>query len=185
MKVSELIKEVNKDIYDKLQNGDIIGWLNRALDDLSPVSRYQKSQTISVVADQKDYALPTDMVELVYLVDEKQVFEYPIHDMESSGYKIWGNTLTIQPTPAESKELTLYYYARLPHLTLFDQEAEPVIRSDFHDLLVLYAVAKAKYMDDEESLQVNAWNEYQLRKQQFAAEMMKNDGSVHQVRLVT
>lgn len=183
MKLSELIKEVNKDIDDQLPNADITGWLNRALDDLSPVAKYQKSITISLVKDQKDYVLPTDMNEIVHVIGDVPLHDIPLTDNSSTGYKVWGNSLTIQPTPEESKEITLYYYANLPHLV--NPDDVPAIRSDFHDLLVLYTVARAKYMDEEESMQQNAMSEYLNRKLEYVRSITETSNESYQVRLIT
>jgi hypothetical protein len=174
MKLTVLINEVNKDIDDTLDTGDITGWINRGLDDLSPIAKHQKSTTISLVKDTKIYAVPSDLIAIAALIDETDninPIEYSalqMRDYANRGYKRWGSDFIIQPTPSEAKTLTLYYHARLPHLT---GDAEPVIPSEFHDLLVLYAVARARYMDEEEGLQLNAWAEYQRRKSEFAAYM--------------
>jgi hypothetical protein len=176
MNLSELIREVNKDIDDSLANIDVTGWINRALDDLSPYANYQKASTISLVADQKQYALPSDLIRIVHLLDEDKLVEYqqiPVNDLYSTGYKRWGNNIIIQPTPKENRDLTLYYQARLPHLVNADDV--PAIPEEYHDLLVLYAVAKAKYQDEEESMQNNAMQEYMMRKDQFIAFMQAGD----------
>jgi hypothetical protein len=168
MKLSELQKEVNKDIDDSLPNADINGWLNRCLDDLTPVANYQKSAVINIVADQKEYPLPLDLVTIAFLIDgERQLSTVPINDFGNSGYKFWGNNIILQPVPKDAKTLDLYYQARLPHLVNADDV--PAIPEEYHDLLVLYAVAKAKYQDEEESMQNNAMNEYYARKNEFIA----------------
>jgi hypothetical protein len=170
LKLSELIAEVNKDLDDTLSNADIIGWLNRCLDDLSPVANYPKSSTISTVKDQKEYALPSDLINTVLLIDEDKKLEYPQVELRNyayTGYKRWGANVTLQPTPSEVRTLSLYYHATLPKLV--NPDDVPAIRSDFHDLLVLYAVAKAKYQDEEESMQLNAMSEYTARKEAFIA----------------
>lgn len=174
MNLKEIINEINKDIDDELDNADLIGWINRALDDLSPFANYQAFAEISLVADQKAYPLPADLVKLVQVTDESgtlpvQLLEQPLNDFISCGYKVIGRDLVIQPKPTQAKPLTLYYESRLPHLK--DPEDVPVIRPDFHDLLVLYAVARARYQDEEESLQVNAKSEYLSRRSQFVYEM--------------
>ncbi|WP_394137430.1 phage adaptor protein [Cytobacillus oceanisediminis] len=168
MKLSDLIKEVNKDIDDSLSNGEITGWLNRALDDLTPYAKYQAFKTISLISEQKEYSLPADLFEIIHLVDEndgKSFNQIPMQDFSSNGYKRWGGKLIFQPLPKQNKDISLYYHARLPHLV--NPDDAPVISEEFHDLLVLFAVAKAKYQDEEESMQNNAMQEYFMRKEQF------------------
>jgi hypothetical protein len=182
MNLASLIKEVNKDIDDSLSNGDVTQWLNRALDDLTPVAKYKRSVTIPLIAGQTNYDLPSDFHKIELLMDVYKLPEIPLEDHSSRGFKKWGNTLTIQPIPENKGVLTLYYYAKLPHLSNSDDE--PVIPSHYHDLLVLYAVARAKYQDEEPEMQMNAWSEYQNKKREFAIEQ-NQDGEVGQVRLVT
>lgn len=170
MKLSDLIKEVNKDIDDSLSNGEIIGWLNRALDDLTPYAKYQELQTISLISDQKEYSLPANIFEIVHLLDENSGISFnqiPMQDFSSTGYKKWGGKLIFQPIPKKNQAISLYYHARLPHL--INPDDIPSIPEEFHDLLVLYAVSKAKYQDEEESMQNNAMQEYLMRKEQFIA----------------
>lgn len=181
LKLSQLILEVNKDIDDTLSNADIIGWLNRAIDDLTPYTKYKKLATITTVAGQKNYELPLDFLNLEHLFDEvtkREVTLLPMDDTNNWGYKRWGNTLILQPTPKEIGELTLYYHAKPP--SLVNPEDEPVIPIEYHDLLVLYAVAKAKYQDEEESMQTIAMNEYYTRREQFIT--FSQMGDIYQIQ---
>lgn len=183
MKLSELQAEINKDVDDTLDNSELTGWINRALDDLSPFAKYPKSVDISLVQGVKQYDLPNDLFEMVHIVDEdnsKTYSQIPMEDFFSTGFKRWGNVLRFQPTPKENANVTLYYYARLPHLVSPDDV--PDIPEEFHDLLVLYAVAKAKYQDEEESAQQNAMQEYYSRKEQFIA--FQQSGETFQVQEV-
>ena len=41
--LQELILQVNRDVDDIFENGDIQHWLNRALDDITPIARIEKS----------------------------------------------------------------------------------------------------------------------------------------------
>jgi hypothetical protein len=181
MNLKQLIAEVNKDIDDSLANADITGWLNRALDDLSPYAKLKKSAVLSLVPNQKQYTLPTDLMEIVHIFDGSlKMNRIPMDDFYSYGYKQWGNAIIIQPTPQETKNLDLYYHARLPHLV--NPDDVPAIPEEYHDLLVLYAVAKAKYQDEEESMQVNAMNEYYARREQFIT--FNQVGEVYQIQEV-
>ncbi|WP_108669552.1 hypothetical protein [Peribacillus acanthi] len=181
MKLSQLIQEVSKDIDDTLSNADITGWLNRAIDDLTPYAKHKKIATIQTVIDQKNYELPSDFRNLEHLFDEgikRELALLPMDDTYNRGYKKWGNTLILQPVPKEAGELTLYYHAKLPRLV--NPDDEPVIPSEYHDLLVLYAVAKAKYQDEEESMQAIAMNEYYARREQFIT--FSQTGEIYQIQ---
>lgn len=169
MNLSELIKEVNKDIDDSLPNGDITQWLNRGLDDLTHYVNLQKHQVINVYKDQSNYPIPSDLVKVVYLIDKnnKRLTQIPFDDFSSDGFKLWGKEIIFQPAPKEDGEMNLYYHATLPRLSNTDDI--PAIPEQFHDLLVLYAVAKAKYQDEELDMQNSAWGDYLRRKDEFIA----------------
>lgn len=162
MNLKDIRAEVNKDIDDQLNNADITGWVNRALDDLSLVARYKKKVDINLVNGVSDYTLPSDVLDIIAVGDLVGV---PFNDFVSRGYKIIGDTLTLQPVPSEDGVITLVYTAPLPHLA--NDDDVPNIPLNFHHLLVLYAVAKAKYADEEESMQTNMMNEYESRKSDF------------------
>ncbi|OHR74002.1 hypothetical protein HMPREF3291_05295 [Bacillus sp. HMSC76G11] len=183
MDLRELTLEVLKDIDDSLTDSDIKGWLNRCLDDLTPVAKYQKMISIPLLAGEKTITLPDDLHEIVLLTDGECDYKgISLMDKTSIGYKRWENTLTLQPEVEEDSTFTLYYYARLPHLV--EVTDVPVIRPDFHDLLVLYGVAKAKYKDELVDMQQTTMQEYFDRKNQFANEIIQGDFEVYQVRLM-
>jgi hypothetical protein len=176
MKLSDIWKEINKDIDDSLPNGDLTGWINRALDDLSPHANVQKSTTISLVADQKEYNVPADLLKVSYFLDEnKPLHPIAMNDFHSYGFKRWGDKFIIQPTPKEAKTLDLYYQARLPHV--INSDDVPAIPEEFHDLLVLYAVAMAKYQDEELEMQQEVMQRYLIRKEEFIQSQHSNDVS--------
>lgn len=176
MNLNELIKEVNKDIDDSLPNADIIQWLNRGLDDLTPYAKHQKYESIQLTTGQKNYPLPSDLFRIVYLMDEdrqKRFTHIPFDDFSSNGYKIWGKELLFQPVPKEEKEISLYYHARLPRLVNSDDI--PALPEEYHDLLVLYAVSKAKYQDEEPEMESIVLREYFRRKEEFISFNQSNE----------
>jgi hypothetical protein len=172
--LKEIMSEVNKDIDDEYDSADLLGWINRGLDDLTPFANYQALSTVVLVPGQKAYPLPAALTALTQVTDDQTnisvlLDELPLNDFTSCGYKVIGRDLVIQPKPTEARTLTLYYTSQLPHLK--NPDDVPVIRPDFHDLLVLYTVARARYQDEEESLQINAMSDYLKRRNQFVYEM--------------
>lgn len=166
MNLENIIEEINKDADDTLDNAEIIGWVNRCLDDLSPYSNYQKSTVISVVSGQKEYELPSDVISIFQLVDRNRVLpQLPVSNYQREGYKVWGDKIILQPTPEEDKELELFYYATLPRLQ--NMEDVPAFHSQFHELLIYYTLAKFNFQDEEEDKQMNAWSDYAARKDDF------------------
>jgi hypothetical protein len=174
MNLEQLINEINKDLDDSLENEELLGWINRCMDDLSPIAQYQKSAAISLVVDQKEYDLPSDYIRLVEFINgDVPLSRVTLKDFSSTGYKLWGNKLILQPTPDQEGTCDLYYEAKLPYLV--NLEDEPQIPSQFHDLFIHYTVARARYQDEEENLQLGAWSEYKKRKDEFVTFLTQAD----------
>jgi hypothetical protein len=163
MNLKKIIDEINKDIDDDLDNDILTGWINRALDDLTPYARYKKKTTINVLTGVTDYTLPSDLLD-VEIVGEN-IPRLPLNDFNHVGYKVLGNALTLQPEPTDDYTMDVIYNATLPYLV--NNEDVPAIPSNFHNLLILYVIAKFKYQDEELGFQSNAMQEYERKKQDF------------------
>jgi hypothetical protein len=176
LNLTQLQAEINKDIDDTLSNSDLLGWINRALDDLTPYAKHKQMASIPLLVGEKNYTLPSDLIEIVHVFHEtinQELPLLPMDDRNNFGFKKWGSTFILQPTPQEEGSISLYYHSRLPHLA--NPNDEPKIPSEYHDLIVLYAVAKAKYQDEEESMQQNAMQEYYSRREQFITFMQTGE----------
>jgi hypothetical protein len=181
MNLQEIIDEINKDVDDELENEDIVGWVNRCLDDLTPVARYQKLMTITTTSGVNTYSLPSDLTKVVQVVDNTTPLNpLNVSDFNKDGYKVFANQLILQPTPEDEREITLYYEGNLPYLT--EASDVPVIHSSFHDLFVLYTVARFMYKDDETYRKSDAFAEYVQRKREFVRFM--NRPSIESIRNV-
>jgi hypothetical protein len=163
MNLEEIRNQVNTNIDDEVDNDPLTSWINLGLDDLTPYAQYKKSTTINVVTGQTDYTLPADIHDIV--VVGQNLRKLPLNDFTNYGYKVLGNTLALQPEPTEDITMQVIYNAILPHLE--DDEDEPVIPSNFHNLLVLYVIAKYEFSNEELGFQGNATQEYERRKQDF------------------
>jgi hypothetical protein len=42
MNLEQIIEEINKDLDDTFDNGELIGWINRCIDDLTPFAKIKK-----------------------------------------------------------------------------------------------------------------------------------------------
>lgn len=153
MNLQQIVNAVNKDIDDQLSFGDIQGWVNQCLNDLSSIAKYEKKATFTG----KAFTLPSDCVE--------------INSIKENGYIVpyerWGNEITL----SETKTVDLYYYGELPELNNVNDI--PQIPKAYHSLLVLYGVAKAKYQDDETEAQKIAWSEYLNKLEEFKSYINK------------
>lgn len=179
MDLSQIVEEVNKDLDDSLDAGDITGWVNRALDDLTPLSK-KAAKYVAPVSPV--ISLPDDLFEIeLLMVNDEEFHLIDLRNKSDVGYKLWGNELTIQKGPDEG-EIELYYYKRLSHLE--DEDDIPEIEPSFHDLLVLYASAHSQYAEEEPERQMDAMNRYIARKREYQSFVMKNSNETYQVRLV-
>lgn len=181
MKLSELLREVNKDIDDSLDNSDITAWFNRCLDDLAPIIK-KEAKTVMDIDSTNAYTIPEDLYELhMVFADDNQYFPIPIQDKDSKGYKIWANEMSFQKGP-ESGEIKLYYHRKLSSLVNADDV--PEIPTPFHDLLIHYAVAYSQYADDEHERQRDAFNRYYQRKQELESYILHNSNTSYTVQIV-
>ena len=69
MNLQELILQVNRDVDDIFENGDIQHWLNRALDDITPIARIEKKATLTY-----PYKLPNDVQDIERVMQTNKVF---------------------------------------------------------------------------------------------------------------
>lgn len=175
MNLKELRNEILKDNSDTLNNADITGWINRGLDELSLVARFKKTISFPLIENQTDYKLPSDFLKNVIVSYTKDSISsklpyLTLSNFHQTGYKIIGNTLSIQNLKNVSS-INLVYEANLPHLVSdTDIPAIPIV---FHDLLVLYTLTRTKYKDQIDDLQSIAMNDYMRRKNELI-EYVKN-----------
>jgi hypothetical protein len=164
MNLEQIIDEVNKDLDDSLDTEDILGWVNRCMDDLSVIAKKEDKKTADI-SSINAYELPDDVLEIVRVVVNGD-------DLDRTGYEVWNNVLSLQNGP-DSGLLELYYYRRLAHLT-DDTGGIPEIDPAFHDLFVLYTVAHNQFMEEEPEKEMDAMNRYYRRKQEYTDFMRKN-----------
>jgi hypothetical protein len=156
-------------VEEEYDAGTIIGWVNRALDDLTPVAKVEalKSYTIDGT---NSYTLPSDLhMPAVTLVNGIQWHEVPITDRFSTGYTTWGNTLTLWGSSVPtSGTIDYYYYRRLKHLVTTDMNAEPELDPEFQDLLIHYAAGMIQFTEEEYD-RPDAMTKYNERKKEYTA----------------
>lgn len=164
MNLGEMIKQVNIDTDEVFNPQDIRDWINRGIDDISPIAR-KKERKIAVLNPSQAYEIPADCREIIHVFAAgRELQRVPEFDRESKGYWTWGNELFTQKGPLEG-EIELFYHRNLKRLT--NDNEEPEIEPEFHDLLILYAVAMSQYMDDEMQRHSGAFQRYQQRKQEY------------------
>ena len=170
MNLEQIIEEVNRDLDDTLENEAVIGWVNRCIDDLTPLAK-KEALLITDANILNSYDLPEDLHEIGFVVaDDTEYERIAFNDNANKGFKIWANTLFLQPA-VSSGSVQLYYYKKLAHVA--ETEDIPEIEEQFHDLFVLYTVAYNQFMEEEPEKQADAMNRYNMRKRDFAEYVRK------------
>ncbi|MGF6951868.1 hypothetical protein QF028_004373 [Neobacillus sp. B4I6] len=182
MNLEQIINEINKDLDDTQDNGDLIGWINRCMDDLSPIAK-KEAKTVYEISSLNGYDLPEDLLEIaLVLVNGTQYDPVVLNDSWSTGYKRWGNVLSLQNAPSDG-QVELYYFKRLSHLE--NLEDVPEIEPTFHDLFILYTIAHQQFSEDEPERQMDALTRYNNRNGEFNRFVMANSFVYNSQRQIT
>lgn len=181
MNLEQIINEVNKDIDDSIGDEEIKGWVNRGIDDLSPLVK-KEAYVMTNVTQENRYDLPADLMEIAFIRADGREYPYiPINDNDSTGYKVWGGKLYFQPE-IDNGEVELFYHKRLNHLDALTDE--PEFEPAFHDLLVLYAISQSQFADEEPQRQIDAMNRYLGRKEEFKSYLFSQSNAAYQIKEV-
>jgi hypothetical protein len=165
VKLSDIRTQINLDIDESYDNVVLNNWINRALDDLTSVAKREAKATLT-----SPYTLPTDLHEIVYVIQDGQTLEeVAVNDPYTTGYELWGNSLTLQHT--SDSPIDLYYFKRLTKLT--NDTDVPEIEEEFHDLLILYALGHIQFEDEDYDDRPDALGRYQARKQEYRQYIQK------------
>jgi hypothetical protein len=169
VKLSDIIAQVNGDVEEDYDAGPIIGWVNRALDDLTPVARVEAQKTYTIDGT-NSYLLPTDLHKpVIVLVNNIEWRELPLTDRLSTGYRGWGGNLSLQGSwIPDTGTIDYYYYRRLAHLSTTDMNAEPELEPEFHDLLIHFAAGMIQFTEEEYD-RPDALQKYNQRKEAYTA----------------
>ncbi len=142
-----------------LDNGFLTNALNEASYDLADVLRLEAAPiTINLVAGKAEYTaadgVPSDdaMVSLhaAYIVgNDEPLFEIPTADLQSTGLKFWGGTMTVQPTPTENATLKLFYFRYPAALSVAVQTATLDTLEHWQHLHIKYAAAQTQAQAEE------------------------------------
>jgi hypothetical protein len=164
MNLGQLYIEINKDLDDTLNSGDLLGWINRCMDDLSPIAKKEAKTSYEITSN--EFELPEDLMEIIRVVVKGE-------DVDRTQYSVWANTLSFNSAPT-SGTMELYYYRRLAQLT-GDISEVPEIDPTYHDVFILYTIAHQQFMEDEPERQMDAMERYYRRKNEYEAFMRRNN----------
>jgi hypothetical protein len=167
MNLTNIVSQVSRDIDDDYDLNDIKDWVNRALDDLTPISKRQTSATLN-----DTLTLPEDLHELLFVSQNNQFLNnLSMSDLYSCGYKKWGDSLTIQN--GDTSTVTIYYYRKLNHVEAGDDV--PDLESEFHDILIFFCLGNGQFYDEDYTDRPDSFNRYEARKQEYSRFIEKRD----------
>jgi hypothetical protein len=177
MLVSDITTRVQRIFGDEagvqLTTEDILRFINDGVREIlyKNESLLQKTATTASIANQQDYALPSDVL-ILRGISWKDTGETSYHKLKGMTlndfneyidgwdgndygtgvpvvYMIFENLITLFPTPAVSTAAAMkLYYQRTPVDSLLTSDT-PDIPSIYHELLVTYCLKQAYEMDED------------------------------------
>ncbi len=158
--ISTVLQDIKDLVSDsELDNGFLVTALNEASYDLADVLRLEAAPvTINLVAGKAEYTaadgVPSDdaMVSLhaAYVVGaDDPLIEIPTADLQATGLKFWGGTMTVQPTPTQNDTLKLFYFRYPAALTIDNLTATLDTLEHWQHLHTKYAAAQTQVQAEE------------------------------------
>lgn len=172
MELADIIRQVRRDLEEEPDAGDVVDWVNRALDDLTSIAK-KEARTSFVITPENAYPLPSDFHDFAYVIVGQEIYDcLPQEDFWKKGFKVWGDVLSLQAGP-DTGTIELYYYRKLQHLSSIDTAAVPEIEEPFHDLLILYALGQLQFTEEDYDDRPDSMIRYQQRKAEYANYMLR------------
>lgn len=187
MTVAELINLARTQTQEAYDDSTWIGYVNLALDDLTPVAKILwvkagvpvvwsgSNGTVTIVAD-ADLANGYEFLSVWHEGSSgaRQLRRLPTFDDVSEGWKLTSTQILLQNVSGvqASDTIRVEYYRKLAHVGSASDDIETVsgLPSEYHNLVLLYCIAKARQREEELDTKTDAYNEYLLGKQLMALE---------------
>ncbi|MED1948993.1 hypothetical protein [Brevibacillus centrosporus] len=194
MQLSDIIRQVNRDLDEDYSNGDIIDWINRCIDDLAPIAKKEAKTTFAIDSN-NSYTMPTDFLEFVDVLTVKAdpdnaanrhytvLTQLPQQDYTSTGFKYWAGTLSLQNPPSEGT-IEVFYNAKPAYMAATNLNAVPQIDESFHDLFILYAIGQLQFTEEDYDDRPDTLNRYYARKAEFEAHTNRKTTGMYQIKVV-
>ncbi len=186
MTVDEMITQAetrSEEVYDE---PTWIGFINAALDDLTPVVKLLDQVTVAnltpssgavTIALSSLSASPIHEFLTVYYqsttpaLSPKQLWRISLNDHISEGWKLTSTSLVIPKIPVSSPVSTagsviIDFYKKLEHVT--DGDDIPELPVEYHQLLVMYMCSLSQQKEEELEDKRDFFSEYLLGKQTMA-----------------
>lgn len=187
MTVAELINLARTQTQEAYDDSTWIGYVNLALDDLTPVAKVLwvkagvpvvwsgSNGTVTIVAN-ADLANGYEFLSVWHEGSSgaRQLRRLPTFDDVSEGWKLTATQILLQNISGAqaSDTIRVEYYRKLAHVVSTSDDIETVsgLPSEYHNLVLLYCIAKARQREEELDTKTDAYNEYLLGKQLMALE---------------
>lgn len=186
MKVSDIIALAQLQAEEIYEDPTWIKYINLALDDLTPVVKLLTKKTgitvtwtsgsaSIVIANDTDLAKAHEFL-FVYVVKSTttlQLRRLPLSDNVSDGWKLTMTEIALQNTGGVTGDtVRVDYYRKLLPVATTGDDVETVsgLPAQYHQLLIMYCVAKSQQKEEELNDKNDAYAEYLLGKQQLALE---------------
>ncbi len=197
MNVQEMIFQAQTRTEEIYSAEEWVGFLNAALDDLTPVAKMLHKVTIedqepdedgNIIIVISDHDILKDAHEIITVYykstdpvrkDKKQK-RISIGDEYSPGWKQTMNELRIQGVKDSNMgNIIIYLYKKLPHIDYTETdgqmssttgEAVPELLEQYHQLIVMYMCSMSQQKEEELEDKQDFFGEYMLGKRQMAME---------------
>lgn len=159
--LTNLITEASTLTDETYDNQKWVEWFNHGIDDISEVANIEGSTTLTSVGGV--FTLPEDYISVIMMTgDSGALSRVEIPDTTSTGYKIIGNTFTLQNDTSAS--VVLVYYKRPAYLSTTQAGTAIDLPYMFLRALVLFGCKESMLSEDEPERYQLFSNEYERAK---------------------
>lgn len=195
---ADLVAEVLTDEFGVQKYSALVKtWIGEGAQEVSREVRLPQLETtvpFVLSAGLQTYPIPSHVMVITALVDQdrnRRLDEVDISEIDESpdavgiptAFAVYGETVSVYPTPASTISMLLRYETGLADLTT-TADSDPLdFPDDYLDLLVDYARAKAFSMEDDFEGSTFHMNRYQARLARMRAQMqLRSRGRNRQIQ---
>ena len=180
MLVSDIIRKAELQADESYETSDWIDFINAGLDDMTPVIKLLKSKSGVVVtlssgngsvtiSSDADLAKAHEFINVFFTPTagvQEQLKLLPYKDNYSKGWKLTSATIDYQNCGSSSGTSKIDYYQKLQHVSLLTDDLATVagLPEQYHELVVLFCVARSQAKEEELSDKQDVYSEYLGKK---------------------
>lgn len=184
MNVEELINQAQIRTEEIYSEPEWVGFINAALDNLTPVARMLKRIVIpdqnpvdgAIQIELADYSELVDAQEILYayykstdplLETETKLKLLAVTDSYSKGWRLTSTHLIVQGIEdSEEGDILVDVYKKLSHVS--DKTDVPELPEQYHQLIVMYMCSLSQQKEEELEDKRDFYGEYLAGKQEMA-----------------